>query len=230
MVCEGTLVPLDKTLVIAPHPDDELLGCGGTLLRRKAEGAKLCWLIVTGISEEGGWPLAKVKKRDQEITKVATGLEVDQVINLKLPTTKLDTIPMGDLIQKFSQVFHDFEPNEILVPHRGDVHTDHRVVFEAAAACCKWFRYPSIKRVLSYETLSETELSLNPSSKFHPNYFVGISQYLEEKLNLLSIYTSEIGEFPFPRSLTAVKALAQIRGATSGFEYAEGFELLREIS
>ena len=223
-------MPIEKTLVIAPHPDDELLGCGGTLLRRKAEGVELGWLIVTGISEETGWSLAKVRQRDEEIAKVETGLGVDQVYNLQLPTTMLDTIPMCELIQQFSQVFHDFEPDEVLVPHRGDVHSDHRMVFDAAAACCKWFRNPTIKRVLAYETLSETELSLYPSSTFHPNFFVGISPHLEEKLNLLCIYNSEIGEFPFPRSLTAVRALAQIRGASSGFEYAEGFELLREIS
>ena len=164
-----------KTLVVAPHPDDELLGCGGTLLRRKAEGAYLGWLIVTGISQEMGWSPEKVQQREEEIEQVASGLGIDRVYNLGFPTTKLDTFPMSEVIQKFSEVFRDFEPEEVLIPHRGDVHTDHRVVFDAASACCKWFRYPSVRRVLAYETLSETEFGLDPDTRFHPNVFVDIS-------------------------------------------------------
>ena len=134
-----------KTLVIAPHPDDELLGCGGTLLRHKAEGAYLGWLIVTEISEEMGWSLSQVQQREEEIAKVASGLGIDRLYKLGLHTTMLDTIPMGKVIQKFSEVFQDFEPEEVFIPNRGDVHSDHRVVFDAASACCKWFRYPSVR-------------------------------------------------------------------------------------
>ena len=217
-----------KTIVIAPHPDDELLGCGGTLLRRKAEGVELGWLIVTGISEGTGWPQAKVKQRDEEIARVTKGLGVDQVYNLRLPTTKLDTIPIGDLIQQFSQVFKEFEPEEVLVPHRGDVHSDHRVVFDAVSSCCKWFRFPSVSRILAYETLSETEFGLNSQALFHPNVFIDISGYIERKLELLKIYQSELDQFPFPRSEIVVRALAQYRGATAGFFAAESFKLLNE--
>ena len=135
---------------------------------------------------------------------------------------------MGEMIYHFSKVFRDFCPEEVFVPHRGDVHTDHQVVFDAVGACCKWFRYPSVKRVLAYETLSETEFGLNPQAGFQPNVFVDISLFMERKLELHKIYQSELGEFPFPRSETAVSALAQYRGATSGFEGAEAFMLLRE--
>ena len=217
-----------KTLVVAPHPDDELLGCGGMLLRRKAEGAYLGWLIVTGISQETGWSRAKVQQREEEIEQVSAGLGIDQVYNLGFPTTRLDTLPMGEVIQKFSEVFRDFEPEEVLIPHRGDVHTDHRVVFDAASACCKWFRYPSVRRVLAYETLSETGFGLDQVATFTPNVFVDISSFLERKIELLQIYKSELGKFPFPRSETAVRALAQYRGATAGFEGAEAFQLLIE--
>jgi Uncharacterized proteins, LmbE homologs len=149
---------MSKVLVVAPHPDDEILGCGGILLRRKAEGAKLGWLIVTGISEEGGWLKEQVQQRDDEIMKVKSEMGFDQLYNLRLATTKLDTMPMRMLIEKFSEVFNDFLPEELLIPHYGDAHTDHRVVFDEASACCKWFRYPSLKGVLAYETLSETEV------------------------------------------------------------------------
>ncbi|MBC8285594.1 MAG: PIG-L family deacetylase [Nitrospinae bacterium] len=219
-----------KILVIAPHPDDELLGCGGTLLRRKSEGAILGWVIMTKISEDVGWSKNSVQEREYEIEQVRKGLGVqpENLFQLGFPTTKLDTFPMGELIAKVSEVFQIFQPDEVFIPHQGDVHSDHRITFETVSACTKWFRYPSVKRVLAYETLSETEFSLDPSRAFQPNVFVDISPYLEQKIELLKIYSSELGAFPFPRSETAIRALAQFRGSSSGFESAEGFKLLTE--
>lgn len=217
-----------KSLVIAPHPDDEILGCGGTLLRRKAEGAELGWLIVTGISEETGWPSERVKQRESEIERVADLVGFDQVFNLRLPAAQLDKIPIGDLIGQFSGVFNTFKPAEVFLPHRADVHTDHRLVFDAAAACTKWFRYPHVQRVLAYETLSETEFSLDTDAVFCPNYFVDIGSYLDRKLEIMAVYKSELGAFPFPRSVETIRALATMRGGASGFLAAEAFQLLRE--
>jgi LmbE family N-acetylglucosaminyl deacetylase len=217
-----------KTLVIAPHPDDELLGCGGTLLRRKAEGGAIGWVIVTGISTETGWDAAKVRKRDAEIDAVTKAVGFDAVINLRLPTTRLDEVPTGELVTRLSAAFLDFAPTEVLVPNRGDAHSDHRIVFDAAAACTKWFRYPSVRRVLAYETLSETDFGLVPGEAFEPNYFVDIGAHLEAKLAALKLYESELHAFPFPRSVEALRALAAVRGAASGFMAAEAFRLLRE--
>jgi len=218
-----------KVLIVGPHPDDELLGCGGTLLRYKAEGAELGWLIVTGISEETGWTATQVKLRETEIEQVQIGLGVDQLYNLRLPSTRLDTLPIADLIGQFSEVFREFQPEEIFVPHPADVHTDHRITFDAVAACSKWFRYPSIRRVLAYETLSETEFGLDQQNPFQPNVFVNISEYLERKVKLLKIYQSELEKFPFPRSEEAIRALAHLRGSQSGFKAAESFVMLREL-
>ena len=217
-----------KTLVIAPHPDDEVLGCGGTLLRRKSEGIELAWLIVTGISETTGWSTEMVRQRDDEIDKVNQLIGFDRVFNLRLPSTKLDQLPFSELVNHFSVTFKAFQPEEILVPHRSDVHTDHQLVFDATASCTKWFRHPFVKRVLAYETISETEFCLDPNQSFKPNYFVDISDFLERKLEVLSVYKSELGTFPFPRSMEVIKALAVLRGANSGFMVAEAFQLLRE--
>ena len=219
-----------KILVIAPHPDDELLGCGGALLRRKSEGAILGWVIMTKISEDTGWSKNSVQERENEIEQVRKGLGVqpEHLFQLGFPTTKLDTFPMGELIAKISEEFQSFQPEEVLVPYQGDVHSDHQITFKAVAACIKWFRYSSVRRVLAYETLSETEFGLDPQSSFQPNVFVDITNFMERKLELLRIYQSEIDEFPFPRSEKAIKALAQFRGCNSGFEYAEGFKLLLE--
>jgi LmbE family N-acetylglucosaminyl deacetylase len=217
-----------KTLVVAPHPDDELLGCGGTLLRRKAEGNTLAWMIVTGISVENGWPQQSVHRRSTEIDQVAESVGFSAVYTLGLPTTQLDRIPIKDLISQFSAIFMEFQPEEVFLPHRSDVHSDHRVVFDAAAACVKCFRFPFVRRVLAYETPSETEFSLDADASFQPNVFIDISDYLNRKLELLAIYQSELGDFPFPRSVEAIRSLAAWRGANSGVAVAEAFQLLRE--
>jgi len=217
-----------KTIIIAPHPDDEVLGAGGTLLRRKAEGATVAWLIVTGITAETGWSEDKIKQRADEIKQVTALFGFDSVFELNFPTTQLDQVPMSDLVGAISNVFKTFEPEEVFVPHPSDVHTDHRVVFNAVASCTKWFRYPSVKRVLAYETLSETDFGLGTSQAFQPNVFIDIEPYLADKLRAMDIYASEVGEFPFPRSHEAIRALASLRGVASGFKAAEAFELLRE--
>jgi len=218
----------DKVLVIAPHPDDESLGCGGTLLRRKSEGAELAWLIVTGMSEKDGWSKERISDRSIEIKTVAKSIGFSKQYDLGLPTTRLDRVPKNEIINKFSEVFREYEPTEILTPHYSDVHTDHRAVFEATEACSKWFRYPSIKRVLAYETLSETDYGLGSFEGFKPNYFVDISEFIKNKLEVVNIYKSEIGNFPFPRSIEALEALAKLRGSMSGYVAAEAFQLLRE--
>jgi LmbE family N-acetylglucosaminyl deacetylase len=219
-----------KTIVIAPHPDDEVLGVGGTLLRRKAEGAEVAWVIVTGISMAAGWKEEQVSKRADEIARVTELFGFDQVFTLDFPTTQLDRVPMGDLVGALSGVFKSFQPEEVFVPHPSDVHTDHRMVFDAAAACTKWFRYPSVKRVLAYETLSETDFGLGTDEGFRPNVFVDIGPYLDAKLRAMDIYASEMAPFPFPRSHEALRALATVRGAASGYQAAEAFQLLRERS
>ncbi len=218
----------ERVLVIAPHPDDETLGCGGTLLRMRESGAQLAWLIVTRISEEAGFTPARVQSRDSEIDQVRGLLGFAEVFQLALPTRQLDAIPMAELVEQFSAVFKTFAPEHVFLPHRSDVHSDHRVVFDAGAACAKWFRYPSVRRLLSYETISETDFCLDTRSPFQPNCFVDITRYLERKLEVVAAYESELGEFPFPRSIDAIRSLAAVRGAASGFEAAEAFELLRE--
>jgi LmbE family N-acetylglucosaminyl deacetylase len=219
-----------RIIVIAPHPDDETLGVGGTLLRRKAEGATIAWVIVTTISIESGWSAEKVKQRNDEITRITQLYDFDEVYALNFQTTQLDAIPMSDIVKAISSVFKSFRPEEVFVPHPSDVHTDHRVVFNAVSACTKWFRYPSVKRVLAYETLSETDFGLGTDQAFRPSVFVDINHFVSEKLEAMDIYASEVGEFPFPRSHEAIRALAALRGAASGYKSAEAFELLRERS
>lgn len=218
-----------RSLVVAPHPDDEVLGAGGTLLRRKAEGGSLAWLIVTSVSAEFGWSHEEVSRRRDEITQIKKIFGFEKVYELGFPTTQLDRVPVNKLVSAVSNAISDFSPDEIFVPHPADIHSDHRTTFDVVASCTKWFRSGSVKRILAYETLSETEFGLDPIKRFQPNFFVNIENYLEDKISAMNVYASEVREFPFPRSDEALSALATLRGANSGFKAAEAFELLREI-
>ena len=219
---------MSKILVIAPHPDDETLGCGGALFRHKAEGDDIYWLIITGFNQDGSWQEKVVKKRDNEIDAVAEKYGFSDVFNLRLPTTKMDTLPVSDLIGEISNVYKKVEPDIIYMPFPNDVHTDHQLIAKALQSTFKWFRYPHIKKVYMYETPSETEFNFVENRVFSPNVFVKISQYIDNKIETMKIYDGEMGEFPFPRSEQTIRSLAALRGSQSGFESAEAFELVYE--
>ena len=217
---------MNKVLVIAVHPDDETLGCGGTLLKHKANGDEIYWLICTTLPKNHSY----YNTREEEIKKVASLYNFDGVYNLELETMRVDEYSMSDLIGKISKVINEIQPNILYLPFKGDVHSDHRKIFEASYSCTKSFRYPFIKKIYMIETLSETEFT--PSTKedsFIPNVFVDISEYMDKKIEIMKIYKSEMAEHPFPRSEKNLKALATLRGATAGCEYAESFMLLKEV-
>lgn len=217
---------MNKALVIAVHPDDETLGCGGTLLKHKANNDEIHWLICTAINKNQ----SKYKVREQEIEKISKMYDFNGVHKLELNTMQVDEYSISELIEKISKVIKKVQPNIIYLPFKGDVHSDHRKIFEAAFSCTKTFRYPFIKNMYMMETLSETEFA--PSTmgdNFVPNVFVDISKYLDKKIQLMKIFESEIDMHPFPRSEKNIKALATFRGASCGCEYAESFMLLKEI-
>lgn len=217
-----------KVLVIAPHPDDETLGCGGTLLLLKEKGYSINWLIATSISEELGFSKKDVLKKSNEIEKVRKRFGFDNTFVLDIPSTKIDQIPMGELVNKVATVFKKICPNILFIPFKNDVHSDHKLVSEVSISCTKWFRYPYIEQVLYYETISETDYNIDSSTKkFNPNVYINIDKYLDEKVEIMKIFSTEISEFPFPRSEKAIRSLAYLRGSQCGADSAEAFELLR---
>lgn len=217
-----------SVMVIAPHPDDETLGCGGSLLALRDKGCKLYWLIVTGMKEENGFSTEQIENREAQITKVSESYGFSDVIRLDVDAAKVDKLSKGELVQKFSKAFNEIKPNMLLVPFINDIHTDHKLVAEAVISCTKWFRYPYIEEVLYYETLSETEQNIDPCHQiFKPNVFIDITPYIKEKIEIMKIYSSEIGSFPFPRSDNGILCAAQYRGLQCGSEAAEAFQLLR---
>lgn len=220
----------NTVVVIAPHPDDETLGCGGTLLKHKASGDQIHWVVVTHMSEKNGYSRDAVSAREDTIRRVSDCYSFESVHNFEMAPAGLDQVAITELVRRISEVFAALGPEIVYIPYRGDIHTDHAITFDAAASCTKWFRYPSVRKVLAYETLSETDFAIDPDvGGFRPNVFVDISAHLDEKIAIANLYASEMAAFPFPRSETALRALAQVRGCASGFYAAEGFMLLREL-
>jgi len=212
-------------LVIAPHPDDETLGCGGTLLRHLDQGDDVHWLIVTSVREEDGWSPAYVAEKNRQINLVNEHYGFLEKYQLGFPAAGLDAAPFRRIVEAIEKVINSIHPTTLYVPSRWDAHTDHQVVFSATAASAKWFRAKSIKEIVCYETISETNFSFS-GNVFDPNVFVNITGYIERKCVILTQYTTEISEHPFPRSEKAIRALADLRGSQSGCEAAEGFQLV----
>ena len=222
---------MKKILVVAPHADDETLGCGGTLLKHFNQGDEIYWLIVTMMSQESGFSQTQIQARELEILKVRERYCFKETYNLGFPPASLDVVAMKDIVQKISSVIDQLHPEIIYSVFRNDVHSDHAVVSDAVMAATKSFQHPSVKKILAFETLSETEFSLRVDGEsFRPNVFVNIEEYLGEKIEIMTEYKSEMGEFPFPRSPDAIEALAKYRGMQAGCKAAEAFMLLKEIS
>ena len=221
---------MNKVLVIAPHPDDETLGCSGTLLKHRSSGDETHWLILTNISTRDGWKSEKVNLRQEEIKKVSKAYGFKSVMKLDFPTMKLDTIPISELVNKISNAIKKVKPHFIYLNDQNDIHTDHQIVFKAVMSSVKSFRHSYIRRILNYETLSETEFAALSDGDygFQPNVFVDITKFFEQKCKIMLEYTSEVMDPPYPRSLDVIEALAKYRGSRIGVKYAEAFSLLYE--
>ncbi len=216
--------------MIAPHPDDETLGCGGTLLKHIAAGDQVHWLIVTSISSSIGFSAEQVTRRDEEIKTVAASYGFTGVHQSEFQTMRLDRVEKLQLIESVASVVQKTQPDTIYIPYRNDAHSDHTAVFDAAVACTKSFRYPCVRSVYTYETLSETEFGLRTDDPgFRPNRLVDISNWLEQKISIMNVYHGEIKAFPFPRSETCMRAQAALRGSQANVMAAEAFMVLKEI-
>lgn len=222
---------MNKVLVIAVHPDDETLGCGGTILKHLASGDEVYWLVLTGPirGDQPAFTDEFIAKRDAMVEKVAEAYGFNETIKMNLPTQKLHALDLKDIIVKMSDVIKRIQPDTIYLMYNHDVHSDHRVAFDAAYSCTKSFRYPFIRRILMMEALSETEFApATQSTIFVPNVYVDITPYIDKKLEIMSLYDGEIMEEPWPRSISSIKALARVRGSRAGVMYAESFQLLYE--
>ena len=219
-------------LVISAHPDDETFGCGGTLLAHRASGDSVYWLIITEPTKPM-WTSAQITQEKREIAAVAKALGVKKYWCAGMAPAGLDALPLTELIDAVRKPIEAIHPQVVYSVHHGDVHSDHRKLFEAVGAVLKAFymkRY-GVRRWLAFECLSSTDAaSPVPATAFVPNVFRDITPFLRRKLRIVDLYRSQLQPGHLPRSADAVRALARYRGATIGVKYAEAFALVRELT
>lgn len=217
-----------NVLVVAPHPDDEVLGVGGSVLRHLAAGDAVHVVICTR-GEASDFGAEQVQRVQSEAREVHRFLGVTGSHFLDLPAAKLDTLATVKINSVLKPVFDSVKPETVYLPHPGDVHRDHQVVFQSAMVCCRPLGDSPPARILTYETVSETDWFAAPiTPAFTPNVFVEITEHLQRKLEACAKYASQMQSPPHQRSLEGLRALAATRGNAVGFHYAEAFMLIRE--
>lgn len=214
-----------RVLVISAHPDDEVIGAGGTLARHVAHGDEVYWCVVTQ-GYDPPWPPEVLAEARKQVYAVQRFLGIKQVSFCGFPTVKLNTVPNIELTSALQAVVDDVRPDIVYTTPYCDVNLDHRVVCEATIVATRPLPGCSVKRLLSYEISPTTRFGLQP---FAPNVYVDISAFLDKKLEAMYCYKTELREFPHPRSLRGLELLARERGLGIGVEAAECFQLIHEI-
>lgn len=218
-----------KILVIAPHPDDEILGVGATMAKYLSNGDEVYVCIAT----KGVMPLfndESVRKIRIETNEAHKLLGINKTFFLEFPSVMLEQIPRHEINEKICNIVQDIKPNIVYIPHFGDMQKDHQIIAEAAMVAVRPKYAHKVNEVYAYETLSETEWN-NPhnANAFLPNVYNDVSEYLRIKIEAMQCFESQLSDFPNPRSLEAIKALAKYRGATVSVRAAEAFMLIRKI-
>jgi len=220
-----------RIIVIAPHPDDEVLGVGGTVARLSSEGNEVYAIIITeGDKEIFDEQLIKIGRREAE--------EADKILGIKetiflegFPAAKLDTIPHYLLNDKLTRIVREISPEICFVPFYNDLHLDHRLIFDSAMVALRPIpNNKFLRAIYSYETLSETNWNMtNASLSFVPNVYFDISNFIDRKVEALKVFESQLKAFPHERSVDSIITLSKFRGSTVGLRNAEAFMLIREI-
>ena len=219
---------MSTVLAIAAHPDDEVIGCGGTLARHSRQGDNVCILILAdGVSSRGDDP-AQLQRRRQAAEKAAIELGARDLKLLDFPDNRLDQLPLLEIVQAIELVLREVNPDIVYTHHAGDLNIDHVLVHRAVVTACRPLVPVNIQLIAAFEVLSSTEwTSPSQNNVFVPRLFVNIADTFNCKVAALRCYSEEMREYPHPRSEQSLTALAAYRGVMAGFEMAEAFEIIR---
>lgn len=216
-----------KILVVGAHPDDEVLGCGGTIARFCSEGHSVHSLFLTdGVGARGDAMLADVRLVALENASRILGVKSCQ--RLDFPDNALDSVPLLSIVKRIEQVIDEIGPSVVVTHHGHDLNIDHCRCYEAVLTACRFQPKYCVEQILAFETLSSTEWQSPTGARFTPNRFVDISEFIATKLDAVAAYAEEMRDAPHPRSPRTIEALSVYRGATVGVDYAEAFEVIRE--
>jgi LmbE family N-acetylglucosaminyl deacetylase len=222
-------------MIIAAHPDDEVLGCGGTITRLSREGEKVYLAVLgEGITsryehrEKADASLVEgIKHRCTEAAKV---LGAEDPFLFGLPDNRFDTIPLLDIVKKIEKLISDVSPTVIYTHHEGDLNIDHSITYRAVLTATRPIQGNALRDIFTFEIPSSTDWAFHQSGQaFRPNVFVDITETLDTKIQALLVYETEIRPFPHPRSLEAIQANARRWGSVVGYQAAEAFALVRSV-
>ena len=217
-----------KILIIAAHPDDEILGCGGTISKLKNENQIQALFMTNGVSarEHNKRKILKRKKACLDLFKY---LSLPEPLILNFPDNQMDKVPLLKIIKKIEKKIREYEPDTIITHYSDCLNIDHRITFEAVITACRPTNNISVKKILSFEVQSSTDWALFKGKNFQPNYFVDISNHIKDKIKYIKFYKEELRAYPHSRSIKSLKSLASLRGVSCGVKYAESFYLNRLI-
>ena len=217
-------------LVAVAHPDDEVLGAGGTIARLARSGSTVHVLYLTDGTSARGSDHAAARRRETAARRAAEILGAEPPQFLRFPDNRLDSVPLLEVIHAVESVVREVAPSTIYTHHAGDLNVDHSICLRAVLTACRALPGSLVKRIYAIEIPSSTEWAPpGANSAFVPSRFIDITESLPTKLAALEAYAEEMRPFPHPRSAAAVEALARFRGASAGLEAAEAFVVLREI-
>jgi len=218
-----------RMIVVAPHPDDEILGCGATIAKYIDNGFDVFIIVATRgdlsmFSEE---QVLNVRKEALEAHKF---LGIKETFFFDFPAPKLNIIPECEISDAFFEIFKSIQPTTLFIPHPSDLHQDHKAIYRSSLVPARPIYQYKVENIYCYETLSETNWSpIAANSFFIPTLYIDVSNYFEKKLEAMQLFKSQLKMFPNSRSLKAIDALATYRGVTVGVSKAEAFVIERQI-
>jgi N-acetylglucosamine malate deacetylase 1 len=224
-----------KYLVVAAHPDDEILGCGGSMARWVSEGHEVHVLIMAeGATSRDASRDTSAKQGELKALKKAALDASDEIGTTSLefldfPDNRMDSLDLLDVIKSVEKKVQEIKPSIVLTHHSGDLNVDHSIINRSVLTACRPEQKSTVKKIMSFEVNSSTEWQSPGYDDFVPNLFIDITNFLEKKLRALDCYKSEMKEEPHPRSIQGVRNLAKLRGYSVGLPYAESFMVIREI-
>lgn len=217
-----------KVLAIVAHPDDEIIGLGGTLCKHRKNGDEVKVIIAcegksSRYSSYEEADKSSIEKFRSETIEANRELLIEDVMLYDLPNNRLDRIELLDLVKKIEDLVKVFQPELVYTHFHGDLNIDHERISRATVTACRTLPGSTVEQLLFFETLSSTEHSERLGHYFTPNYFVEISAEMKQKLAALKHYQSELRSMPHPRNIKSVKMNNQVNGNKIGLEYAEAF-------
>jgi LmbE family N-acetylglucosaminyl deacetylase len=220
---------MKNILVVAAHPDDEVLGCGGTIAKHDFEGDKVHVVFMTdGIKSRTQFSDKDLINRAEASKSAQTILNINTINSLSFQDNQMDSVPLLQIVQKLEVFINKIKPDIIYTHHYGDLNIDHQLTHNAVMTACRPLPNFIVKEIYGFEILSSTEWS--NFQEFKPNYFVNIEKYFFKKISAAKAYNEEMREPPHSRSIKHIEVLAQHRGFSVGVEMAEAFEVYRIIN